>query len=153
MITFFWYLLTGTSSFNTVFPYIFVLHWQERERNGGGLVASNSSNMATSNYSKNKPHILSLDRNARNSRKVSMETAKKLLRKPDKRCSSDWDVSSRKNICYGISTYSNQVKAQVYIRLCDYFSYKLKEHFMLWKALPIKWMSDATSIGSLILYF
>ena len=42
--------------------------------------------MATSNYGKNKPHIMSLDRRARNSRKISMKTAKKLLRKPDKRC-------------------------------------------------------------------
>ena len=39
--------------------------------------------MRTSNYRKN---TMSLDRSAQNSRKMSMKLAKKMFRKPDKRC-------------------------------------------------------------------
>lgn len=42
--------------------------------------------MGTSNYRKNRLHTMSLDRSTLSSRKMSMKLAKKLFRKPDKRC-------------------------------------------------------------------
>ena len=67
--------------------------------------------MATSNYSKNKLHTMSLDRSARNSRKISMKRAKNCEENLTK-CLAVTEMYQAVKT-YFKEYYRNQAKAQV----------------------------------------
>ena len=54
----------------------------------GYTINQHKAMLDTVNFSKNRFHLISLDRSAQISRKMSINTTSKLFRKPGKRCAA-----------------------------------------------------------------